>query len=396
MKPSATLAALSAAIVLPLAAQEKLAPGPDGANVSLKLEIERALEQGAAFLKAQQDKGTGSWGNPENPAFTALAVSALVGDPALADAGKLPDEAGKGYGFLLASVQSDGGIYRKGLATYNTALSVVALAQSGEKEHLPVIAKARRFLVGLQQDYGEKGVVDNVFDGGIGYGGSYTHSDLSNTHLALEALYYSKKVLADTEFDDTAGHDLDWKAAIEFVSATQNSEASAKRLGEGATVREEDKGGFVYFPGNTKSEEIELEIGGSKRTALRSYGSMTYAGLLSFIYADLDLGDPRLVAALDWLQRNYTLDENPGMEAQGLYYYYHTMSKALALSGTKTLVEPGGRKIDWKKELALKLMEDQQGDGSWINQKSKRWMEDNPVLVTAYAMLALEHIHRQL
>ncbi|HRQ88201.1 MAG TPA: cycloartenol synthase, partial [Bacteroidia bacterium] len=127
MKPSATLAALSAAIVLPLAAQEKLAPGPDGANVSLKLEIERALEQGAAFLKAQQDKGTGSWGNPENPAFTALAVSALVGDPALADAGKLPDEAGKGYGFLLVSVQPDGGIYRKGLATYNTALSVVAL-----------------------------------------------------------------------------------------------------------------------------------------------------------------------------------------------------------------------------------------------------------------------------
>ena len=51
----------------------------------------------------------------------------------------------------------------------------------------------------------------------IGYGGTYAHSDLSNTHLALEALYYSKKLLTDTEFDESKEFDLDWSAAIEFV-----------------------------------------------------------------------------------------------------------------------------------------------------------------------------------
>jgi len=392
--PHALLSAL--ALALPLAAQDRLAPGPDGANVSLKLELERSIAKGVGFLKSQQDEEKGSWSDPANPAFTALAISSILGDPNFDLAKGLPAEAEKGYAFLLSNVQADGGIYSKGLATYNTALSIMALAQSGRKEHLPVIAKARRLLVNQQQDYDKKGVVDNPFDGGIGYGGTYAHSDLSNTHLAMEALYYSKKVLADTGFDESGEFDLDWDAAIEFVSAAQNSEASVKRLGDWAGLREEDKGGFVYFPGDTKSEEIELKTGGGAKTALRSYGSMSYAGLLSFIYADMDREDPRVVSAMDWLGRNFTLEENPGMGAQGLFYYYHTMAKALAITGTKSLAAPDGRKIDWRKELAVKLMGGQRKDGSWVNEASNRWMEDDAVLVTAYSLLALEHVHRQL
>lgn len=41
-------------------------------------------------------------------------------------------------------------------------------------------------------------------------------------------------------------------------------------------------------------------------------------------------------------------------------------------------------------------MGDRQTDGSWINEGSNRWMEDNSVLVTAYTRLALEHLFRQL
>ncbi len=395
--PSARLLVASALLALaPLSAQERLAPGPDGAKVSLKLEIERSVAKGIAFLKSRQDRETGAWSDPDHPAFTALAVSSILGDPDLDPAAGLPAEAEKGYAFLLASAQPDGGIYRKGLATYNTSLSIMALLQSGRPEHLPVIAKARRHLVNQQQDYDKKGVVDNVFDGGIGYGGSYAHSDLSNTHFALEALHYSKKALADTEFDESGEFDLDWDAAIEFVSLTQNSVATVKRLGGWAGLREEDRGGFVYFPGDTKSEEIELKTGDGVKIALRSYGSMSYAGLLSFIYAEMDREDPRIAAAMDWIQRNYTLEENPGMAAQGLYYYYHTMAKALAVAGTKTLVDPQGRRIDWKKDLALKLMAGQRGDGSWVNGGSNRWMEDDPVLVSAYALLALQQVHRRL
>jgi squalene-hopene/tetraprenyl-beta-curcumene cyclase len=159
-------------------------------------------------------------------------------------------------------------------------------------------------------------------------------------------------------------------------------------------VREEDRGGFVYFPGSTKSDEIEMEDG--KRTALRSYGSMGYAGLLAFIYAEMDTADPRIQSALTWLQGNYTLEENPGMKAQGLYYYYHTMAKALSIAQINNLKTPEGKIINWRKDLALKIMANQGTDGSWINDGSNRWMEDDKVLVSAYALLALEHIFRGL
>jgi squalene-hopene/tetraprenyl-beta-curcumene cyclase len=385
--------ALSGFITAP--AQNRVSPEADG-DVSLKLEIERSISKGVAYLLNQQDPATGAWGDPELPALSALAISAILGDPLLDTEKPIPGTTVKGYEYLLSNVKPDGGIYGKGLATYNTSLSVMALLQSGDPKHLPVIAKARRLLINQQQDYDKKGVTDNLFDGGIGYGGSYAHSDLSNTHLALEALYYSKKALADTEFDESAEFDLDWDAAIEFVSMTQNTEATAKKLGTWAGLREEDKGGFVYFPGDTKSEEIVLKTPEGEKTALRSYGSMSYAGLLSFIYADLDRNDPRLAAVMDWLRKNFTLEENPGMDAQGLYYYYHTMSKALAITGTKALVTPEGKKIDWKKELALKVMGTQQADGSWINEGSNRWMENDPILVTAYSLLSLQHIYRNL
>jgi len=376
-------------------AQDQLTRTPDG-DVSLKLEIERAIEKGVSWLTENQDKETGAWSDPKLPAFTALAISATLGDPNLDPKSDIPEHIDKAYEYLLSNVKSDGGIYGKGLATYNTSLSMMALLQAGKEEYLPVVAKARRLLINQQQDYDKRGEADNLFDGGVGYGGSYAHSDLSNTRFALEALYYSKKALADTEYDESDEFELDWDAAIQFVSLCQNSEETVERLGEKTGLREEDKGGFVYFPGSTKSDFIKLDTAEGEKIALRSYGSISYAGMLSFIYAEMDRDDPRLVAVMDWISKNYTLEENPGMDAQGLYYYYHTMGKALATAGMQHLVTPAGEKIDWKNDLALKVMGTQQPDGRWINETSNRWMEDDPALVTAYSLLTLQHVYRNL
>lgn len=397
-QPFSALACIAIATVISLppairAQEERLAtPGLDR-NVSLKLEIERAIEKGVKWLEQDQDAETGSWSDPIHPALTALPVMAIVGDPNRDPKAPLPVSATRGFDYLTSKQKDDGGIYGKGLATYNTALSVTALTLSGNKEHLPVIAKARRLLVNLQQDFDKRGENDNIFDGGIGYGGSYAHSDLSNTHLALEALYYSKQVLSDTEFDETSEFDLDWEGAIAFISRCQNGEAAIEAHQGKVGVRDEDRGGFIYFPGATKSDVIDLPDG---RVALRSYGSMSYAGLLSFIYANLDEKDPRVVSVMEWLRNNYTLEENPGMDAQGLFYYYHTLAKALSLTRTGKLETADGKQVDWREDLALKLMGAQGEDGSWINEGSNRWMEDDRSMVTAYSLLALEHIYRGL
>jgi len=241
----------------------------------------------------------------------------------------------------------------------------------------------------LQADFDEKGKLDNPFDGGIGYGSHYQHSDMGNTLQALEALYYSRHLAEDKNYAEA--RDLNWEAAIHFLQNCQNLPAYNSQ--SWASDDPKYKGGFVYYPGNSMAgSETNAATG---RVALRSYGSISYAGMLSYIYANLKRSDPRVSAVFDWLRQNYTLEENPGMGPAGLYYYYHTMTKALTIYGVNELELKDGRKIDWRKELGLRLIDLQQRDGSWFNP-SGRWWEKDPALVTAYALLSLELIWRGL
>ena len=126
----------------------------------------------------------------------------------------------------------------------------------------------------------------------------------------------------------------------------------------------------------------------SEGGGLRSYGSMTYAGLKSMIYAGVEKDDPRVKAAVEFLKKNYDVDSNPGLGQQGLFYYYNTISKALAALGESNFVDAAGTSHDWKAELRSKLAKLQQADGSWVNETS-RWMEGDPNLVGGYVLLAL-------
>jgi squalene-hopene/tetraprenyl-beta-curcumene cyclase len=117
--------------------------------------------------------------------------------------------------------------------------------------------------------------------------------------------------------------------------------------------------------------------------------------MLSYIYANLKRNDPRVIAVFDWLRANYSLDENPGMGPQGLYFYLHTMTKALTAYGVDELELKDGRKLNWRKEVAMRLLNLQRQDGSWFNDNA-RWMEKDPVLVTSYGVLSLELIWRGL
>jgi squalene-hopene/tetraprenyl-beta-curcumene cyclase len=94
-------------------------------------------------------------------------------------------------------------------------------------------------------------------------------------------------------------------------------------------------------------------------------------------------------AATGWLRAHWSLDENPGMGSQGLYYYYHTLAKALAALGESEFVDGDGKTHDWYAELVAKLTSLQKPEGFWVNDND-RWWERDPHLVTAYAILALE------
>src|ERR1022692_1855372 len=119
-------------------------------NASLKQEIQLAIERGIAFLKAQQNKETGSWSTPDEPAVTGLALSAIMGDVARKPADPQDADAKRGYDFLLQNVKPDGGIYAKGRANYNTSIALMAFVMNPRPEYEQTILNARKFVVGQQ------------------------------------------------------------------------------------------------------------------------------------------------------------------------------------------------------------------------------------------------------
>jgi squalene-hopene/tetraprenyl-beta-curcumene cyclase len=117
---------------------------------------------------------------------------------------------------------------------------------------------------------------------------------------------------------------------------------------------------------------------------------MTYAGLKSMIYAGVTKDDPRVKAALAWLSKHYTFEENPGMGDAGLFYYFHTAAKSLDVLAVETFADAAGTSHTWRDELSTAIVARQREDGAWKNGND-RWMEGETDLATAYALLALSY-----
>ena len=339
-----------------------------------------AADAGAAVTRGlnwlQQNQATnGAWSKPMFPALTGLPLWAICGSGAT-DRHLMADKA---VAFLLTCVQTNGGIYVDipgvkggGLANYNTAICMTALHATGRKALTPVILDARSF-VGNSQHFGE-----DAYSGGFGYdratGRAYT--DLNNTTYALEAMRRTQDV-EDLRPASQKRVDVNWTAAVAYVSKLQNNAAASN-----------DAGGFVYNPDDAKAG---LGTNAEGKVFLRSYGSITYDGLLSLVYGNVSRTDPRVTSAVDFAARHWTLEENPGMGAQGVFFYYNVMARALSTAHLDTIPrQAGGAPIAWRDELIRKLVALQQPDGSWGNPNNRFW-ENDPVLVTSYCMLALEY-----
>jgi squalene-hopene/tetraprenyl-beta-curcumene cyclase len=345
-------------------------------------------DKALAYLKAQQ-KPDNSWQTDTDPlGFTSLALRAFM-----ADQNHDADEPflDKGFDKLLSNQLEDGGIYKDILAGYNTAVAISALAAAKEAEYQAPMKKAMEYLKTLQWNDKIVGVgsditVANDKDpryGGWGYG-KRERPDLSNTQMALDALHD-----AGLKSDDPA-----YQAALKFVTRCQNlSETNDQTWSS-------DDGGFIYTPINGGSSAAgEIMLG--NRRLLRSYGSMTYAGLKSMIYAGLTHDDPRVKAAWGWIGKNFTVDENPGMSAvgagksqDGYFYYCYTMCHALSAYGQPVITDAQGKPHDWRIALIEKLASIQKPDGSFVGTNS--WMENSAVLSTSYTVITLEEAKNDL
>lgn len=341
--------------------------GPDAKALS------KARMSGVNFLKTTQ-LPSGGW-----TADKAAGISCLVTYSLVKSGAKLDDPVVKAaYKQILSNVKKDGGIYveKSNHRNYETCLAILALsAANKDGRYADVIKKGEGFLRGLQWDEGEGLSSTDAAYGGAGYG-SHERPDMSNTQFFIEALR-----AAGAKEDDP-----DIQKALKFISRGQNLESEHNTLPYAAKIND---GGFYYTPAAGGETKVDPSPGG-----LRSYGSMTYAGLKSMIYAGVNSDDKRVKAAFKWIQKNYSVDENPGVGQQGLFYYYHTFAKALSVLKVDYVVDGKDKRHDWRKDVASKLIEIQYENGSWLN-KTARWYEGDPNLVTAYSLLALSYCEPQ-
>jgi squalene-hopene/tetraprenyl-beta-curcumene cyclase len=349
-----------------------------GINESLLKEARVSVGRAVDYLLKTQ-KENGSWS--ELPAFTALITTSMLSSTEAKEP-KVKKSIAKAEEFLLKHVNADGSIWKKsdkGYPNYSTSLASVAFYLINKNKHRHIIKNARKWLIKSQ--FGDE---TGIEAGGIGYGSDKTKSDLSNTQLALEALF----ITADIEDENTSLKEAQatkncWNKANTFLSRCQ-ALPTHNDLEWAQQSSKENRGSYIYSPDRSKAD------------SKNGYGSMTYAGIKSMIYTGIITGDklvkedPRVKAALDWASRNYTLDENPGAGARGHFYYIQTFAKALHAYGEDTLKDKDGKVHMWRKDVVKKLLSIQNADGHWVNKEGS-WMEKMPELVTAYCLSSMNY-----
>ena len=372
------------------------AVGADEAQASVEARARAGIEKGLDWLLSQQQTN-GVWSSAQNPALTAMPAWALSATGREQDRKAIA----KALVYIKSCVRDDGGIYvvvpgRRGgsYGTYNTAICMTALHYCDNIGSTRILQRAREYVASTQLKGQER---EN--NGGFGYEAASSPRaggvDMNNSAWVISAMALTQ----DVEEKRPAGEkraDIDWEAALGYVDKMQ-----VKPGTEGADP--DDAGGFLYRkpdgggrpgPGGGQGGPAGAQRGG-ERPMLRSYGSITYSGLLSMLYARVGRDDPRVVSAVDYARRHWTLDENPGQGQQGIYFYYTVMARALALLDVNELpsVKEGDAAIAWRDELVNKVLSLQKDDGSWANENN-RWFENDSVLTSSYAILTLEYALR--
>ena len=337
------------------------------------------INDGLRFLLAQRE-ADGGWsfgGGVMKPAITALVLKSLLPHP---DFNADTPEVKKAFDVVLSYRQADGSIMdpKMGSPAYTTAIAIMAMAEAKDPRFTEAIRSASEYLKGIQIQPGQESPDGGTVDansprvGGVGYG--------RNGEPNISVLGFAMEAWRDA---GVGPEDPAMKRAVGFLARLQNSSETNPLpwAAEGS-----NDGGYIYDLITSKAED-------STGSGRRSYGSVTYVGFKSLLYAGVAKDDPRVQGAYMWIRRYWRLDSNPNMpkaqSLQGLFYYYHVFAKALRAWGADVIPDLKGVEHNWRHELIDALAQRAGSDGSWVNDE-KRWEETNPVLVTCYSLMALE------
>lgn len=283
----------------------------------------------------------------------------------------------KALGHLRNFYRPDSGMLADTFPNYETSLGLMAMAAAGDPVDEDKLPKMAAYLENTQfYEGGELNMTEDWYLGGWpNYAGI---PDVSNSQFALLGLQTAQLLLGDYLVPGNV-----WENATTFMNICQNwPDVNALPWAHNITLPSHGDGGFVYngYRSRTPLGEDMFE----------SYGSITAAGLYSYLVAGNDEGQPEVAEARRWLDHEYNLDVNPRMVGKGLYYYLWTQTRALAMSGQDWVVDGAGNLHDWRAEVADLFMDLQLPNGGWPGNPQIGWREEEPEIAGIYAILSMQ------
>ena len=345
-----------------------------GQTASAVPSIGSMIDRAIKFLRPRQD-AKGGWSTQREPGITALVVTALLrsgqvpagrshGDPRLQVPRRLhwcEGRAIRGPSCQLLDLDRPGGV------PAGQRQRALRSGDQGRARFPQVHAVGRKRRESRETTRFTAGRDTAAAIAGQIFQHRFLHGSPADTGLPAD--------------------DPNLQKALVFVSRCQNLKSE---FNDQAWAGKINDGGFIYTAAQGGSSMAGKEANGG----LRSYASMTYAGLKSMIYAGLSREDPRVKAALTYITQPLLSGREPGAGTTGTVLLLshvrqddvsardaddHGCRGAVARLARRADRGPGKR---------------QQADGSWVNP-ADRFMEGDPNLVTAYALLALAYTRPQ-
>ena len=272
---------------------------------------------------------------------------------------------------------------------YATAYALRCLVRAGNDRDKGLIARMRSYLISDQ--FRE----ENGFDrsspayGGWGFGGrrppgSTGHMDIAHTRRVLEAL-------RDVGNDASSVFERA-RVFLRYVQRHPNDKRPQPAVEHGVANVDRDvpyDGGFYFSPIVLEANKGRTERNNDESSVYyRSYSTATCDGVLALQAAGVPPHDERLQAARRWLERHPRLDYPEGVPTDhpdpwgAAIQFYHFAVRAEACAA---LDWPG----NWRGRLTVLLAQHQRADGSFTNTASHLMKEDDPLLATPLAAIAL-------
>lgn len=360
-----------------------------------------ALERAANFLWSKQSDD-GSWRSEyygvmrSGQSLTPLVLHALMQSIDSLSS----DEAGnarRAAQFIIEHLDAHGAVGRSDLdvleyPVYSTAYAVESLQRIQTYRELlgpagwEAIRRMQKFLISAQYQeshgfqpadaaYGSWGFNTPVRRGVVG------HLDIAHTRKALTALQTWQDRDALQQAQARSKYFLLLMQKHRDATAQQPQPSSSRDDATAATF----DGGFYFSPTALSANKALYD---EEHQSWRSYATATCDGILALQAAGVEPSDPRLTAALEWLRRHADVDypqgvptDHPEPWGDAIRFYHYAVRAEVYRRFNFPATD--------KTQLVEAVIHRQQPDGSFVNTDSPLMKEDDPLVATALAVIAL-------